>query len=459
MTTLAEHMVTVLKNTGVKRIFGYPGGATLDVMEEAHKQGVDFVLTRAEWSAAYMAAMTGDLSDAPGVVLATLGPGATNLVNGVSHAYLDRSPMIAITGRPSLRESRSVHQRLPQVSLFEHVTKWSTTLTAESGAFDIRKAVRIAKAERPGPVHLDLPSDQPKKPVNPLPERYDKLAQTVIYGTVEQPDELILRLNESRRPVALVGPGTIRNHASNALRSFVEAWGIPVVTSVKAKGVLDERHPYWCGVIDMAGAKRIRQFLNECDLIVAICFDPVELIGAWTIDVPVIHVDLVPDMDCAYGAEVEVMSNVCGLLEGLAKHPVPGPKWREEDVRRFRVELESDLVAQLPGILPSRVVRAAREVLPEDTLVVTDTGSHKVLLGQLWSAYSPKTYFVSNGLGTMGFGLPGAIAAKLVEPNKPVVCFTGDGGFAMVSSELQTAVEKDCKKITYTGNGIETRLH
>ena len=444
MSSLADYMVKTLLDCGVTNMFGYPGGATLDVMESAYQQGLRFTLPRSEWAAAYMAAMTGDLSGTPGVVISTLGPGATNLLNGVSHAYLDRSPLLAITGRLGLSSSRTTHQRVSQRNLFETVTKWSTTLTA-SGSADIGRALRVAVAERPGPVHLDLPSDQTK--LDAGSSNYECERVEVHYGGLSDPDLVVSRLKASQRPLVLVGPAAIRHKSGPALRNFVEQWGIPVLTSVKAKGVLDERHPYWAGVVDMAGAVRVKEFLRSADLLLAIGFDAVELIGHWDVNVPTIHIDSVPNTDFVYRADLEIIGDIAQILESLARISVPTPKWGEEEVQTFVTSLVRALTPHLPGTVPSGIAFAAREILPEGTIVVTDTGSHKVLLGQLWRSYRPKTYFVSNGLGTMGFGLPAAIAAKMYSPEEPVVCFSGDGGFAMVSSELATAVENSCPVI------------
>ncbi|WP_040978527.1 thiamine pyrophosphate-binding protein [Oceanobacillus jeddahense] len=445
MTNLSEYMAKAFKTEGVKHIFGYPGGATLDIMEAADKEGIKFVLPRSEWSAAYMASITGEITGVPGIVLSTLGPGATNLVNGVSHAYLDRNPLIAITGRLSTGAGNTNHQLLNQVSIFEPVTKWASTLHAASGASHIRRAFHVSKMERPGPVHLDLPKDQGTiecegefgEPTNSI---------NVTYGDLSDPTSLIKRLENSKHPILLVGPSAIRHHSSDALTKLAENWGIPVATTAKAKGIIDERHVYSIGSVDMIGAKTMKEFVRQTDLILAVGFDAVELIGKWEVNVPVVHIDSVPNTDYVYFADTEIIGNIPKILNTLADAAGTAEKWSEKEVKEFRNEFVSKLTPPLngAGLSPSSVVQTARETLPEDTIVVTDTGSHKMLLGQLWSAYSPKSYYVSNGIGTMGFGIPGAIAAKMNFPAKPVICFTGDGGFAMVSSELKTAVEQNC---------------
>jgi len=425
---------------GIKHIFGFPGGATVDLAEEARRTNVEFIAAHSEWSASYMAAMYGDLTRRPGIALATLGPGATNLVNGLAHAYLDRSPVVAVTGRGGTKDGAHAHQRLNQVSIFEPVTKWSTTVFADSFAYQFHRAIRVAMAERPGSVHLDLPADVastvcPDVQLSPASEL------TAQYGPASMLERAAERVAAARRPILLVGIGALRRDAGPALRRCVEAWGIPVVTTAKAKGVLPEDHPYWAGVVDMAGPHLTKDFLRQADLFVAAGFDAVELIGHWEFSTPTIHVDALPNTDEVYISDLDLVGEIGATLDILADLARGGQKWAESDVAGHRAECRRQLTPAVAGLPPSRVVQAAREVLSDDALVISDVGSHKMLLGQLWPTLRPRTFFMSNGLGTMGFGLPAAVAAKLVRRDAPVVCFTGDGGFAMVVAELGTAVD------------------
>jgi len=335
MANLSEYMATTFKSEGVKYIYGYPGGATLEVMEAAHKNDIKFILPRSEWSAAYMATITGELTGVPGIVLSTLGPGATNLVNGVAQAYLDRSPLIAITGRLGLEDGNTNHQLLNQVSIFEPVSKWSTTLTAASGASHLRRAFRVATAERPGPVHLDLPKDQTSLECE---EDFGSATSTidVSYGEFSDPSVVSERLSKSKRPVLLVGPSAIRQNAGESLKNFAEQWGIPIITTVKAKGIIDERHSYSIGVVDMIGAKSMKEFIRNTDLILAIGFDAIELIGKWGITVPTIHIDSVPNTDYVYHADTELIGDFTKLLQALAEETVSAPKWSEKELQSFQ---------------------------------------------------------------------------------------------------------------------------
>jgi acetolactate synthase-1/2/3 large subunit len=439
--SVAEVFSATVRDAGIGHVFGFPGGATVELAERARLVGVEFVLAHSEWSAGYMAGMYGDLTGRPGVVLTTVGPGATNVVNATANALLDRSPMLTITGRHGLGAGTHAHQRLNQVSLMEAVTKWSTTIEAPAFPAQLHRAMRIALAERPGPVHLDLPSDQPDAATgelgapDPLP--------CVRYGVPQGVEEAAARLRQARRPVVVAGYTALRLGAGAGLRDLAERWGIPVVTTPKAKGVLPETHPYWAGVIEMAGPHYMNEFLGQADLLIAAGLDAVELILPWKHRMPVVHVDSLPNTDEVYLSELDLVGDVGGALAAVATLAPEGPRWTESEIAQHRQEyLRRNVVGSDAGLAPSRVVFAARELLDETALVISDVGSHKMLLGGLWKTVLPHTFFMSNGLGTMGFSLPAAIAAQLVHPDRRVVSFVGDGGLAMVSGELGTAVDR-----------------
>jgi acetolactate synthase I/II/III large subunit len=441
--TVAEYLAAALAGAGVRHVFGYPGGATVELAEQLRRLDVEFVSARSESAAGYMAAAYGDRTQRPGVVIATLGPGATNLVNATAHALLDRSPLLVITGREGALADGLSHQRLNQTSLFEPVTKWSSTAVPGSFPRQLQQAWRLAVAERPGPVHLDLPIDLVGSAVD-QPGPSDALPEVPCHSYGPAPDitAAVSALHSARRPVALVGYSAVRGQAHEALRHFAEAWRVPVVTTAKAKGALPENHPLWAGVTDMTGRNFVNSFVATADLRLAIGFDTVEVITHPVFGSPVVHVDLLPNTRETYASGIELLGDVATTLDGLAvaaERPVPS-LWSDAELSSHRESMLRLLTLPGPGLSPSALATAARQALPDDVVVVTDVGAHKLMLGTLWPVYRPNTFMVSNGLGTMGFGLPAAIAVQLASRGQRAVCFTGDGGFAMASAELSTAV-------------------
>lgn len=445
--TTAQLMARFMAKAGIGHIFGYPGDPNLDFIEAARHQGLEFILTRREGTAAFMADAYGQLTGLPGVCLSTLGPGSTNLVNGVAGAYLDRSPMLAISGQMNTRlEPTFTHQYIDHNRLFAPVTKWTARMVPAAAAAVMRKAFRVATAERPGPVHITVPADVVSATAGEAEVVLPPLAAhgqwTEAFGAgpaaSSGPAALIAK---ARRPVALAGISALRAKAGPALAAFAERLGCPVVVSPKAKGVLAEDHAYFAGVIDMACGDFIWDFLKSSDLILAVGFDAVEMIKSWQSTAPVIHVDSVANTDQIYPAEVELIGSVPAILESLAAGYTGAAKWGEKEIREHRDELfRLYYQGRVEGKLnPTDVVDAVRNVFPRDTIATSDVGSHKLLIGQGWTVYEPGAVLMTNGLSSMGFSLPAAMCAKLLRPDRPVVCFTGDGGFAMVESELRLA--------------------
>lgn len=445
--TTAALMAKYLEAAGIRYVFGYPGDPNLEFMEAIRREGIQFVLARREGTAAFMADAYGQLTGLPGVCMSTLGPGSTNLVNGVACAYLDRTPMLALSGQMNTRlEPIFTHQNVDHNRLFAPISKWVTRMVPEAAGPILRKALRTAVAERPGPVHITTPinvasaevaDDEVKLP--PLRAHGEWTAVFAAAGAGEPR----ARLCQARRPVILAGMATTRAGASAALCALAERVGAPIVVSVKSKGIVPEDHPYYAGTIDMACNALMWKFLGSADLILAVGFDPVELIKPWALRTPVIHIDAVPNTDQIYPAELELVGSIAEILRHLSESYQGEPKWREDEVRAHRDALNAAYYAgRVAGKLnPSDVVDAARAAFPRETLITMDVGSHKILVGQGWRAYEPGSVLGTNGLSAMGFALPGAMAAKLLHRERPVICFIGDGGFAMVQGELQLAAE------------------
>lgn len=449
-------MAQMIRDEGIDLMFGLPGGENIDFMEACRQVGVRYILAKREGNAAFMADMYGQLTGRPGVCLTTLGPGSTNLANGIANAYLDRTPMLAITAQVSVRRLETwTHQNINHTRLFQSITKMSAPISAKAVARIMRKAFRVAVASRPGPVHLDLPSDvggseAGEAALPPLNvRRLGHWARAYALG-LQEPDDVTKAIRRSRRPVVVAGLSAVRSGASDALIRFAEAWGLPVVTSAKSKGVMPENHRLFAGVIDMAAPDVVWNFLKTADLVLAVGFDPVELIKDWTVSAPVIHIDSIENTDQVYHAEVEVVGDVGAVLSALAGAGGGEPKWDAAEIAGVRKAIWKKVVEDSTsvGLAPHRVVLECREAFADDAIVTVDVGSHKLLVGQLWEARQPQTVFQSNGLSAMGFAFPGAIAAALVAPGREVLCLIGDGGFSMGLSELETAVAHRLKVVT-----------
>src|SRR5882724_1061156 len=439
-------MAKYLAQAKIPYIFGYPGDPNIEFMEQCRREGLQFILACREGTAAFMADAYGQMTGVPGVCVSTLGPGSTSLVNGVATAYLDRTPMIAISGQMSTKlEPLFTHQYVDQGRLFASISKWATHIVPKAAGSIMRKAFRTATAERPGPVHITtaanvLTADASDADIRlpPFAAAAEVSETFTVSGQTSRPAKL---LDGSRRPLILVGMSAVRAGCGPALVALAEKLGCPVVVSPKAKGIFPEDHPYFAGTIDMACNKKVWSFLASADLILAVGFDAVELIKPWQLTVPVVHIDSTPNTDQVYPADVEFVGAIGTVLEAFRAAGSGNPRWSEGEVGKHRGELFDEYYSgRTAGKLnPSDVVDTVRRALPATTIATTDVGSHKLLVGQGWHTHEPRTLLMTNGLSSMGFSLPGAIAAKLLAPHRPVVCFTGDGGFAMVQSELKVA--------------------
>jgi acetolactate synthase-1/2/3 large subunit len=446
--TVSELIVRYLRALGVRHVFGYPGDPSVEFLEAARREGLDFVLARREGTAGLMAQATGMLTGLPGVCLSTLGPGSSNLVNAVANAWLDRVPMLAISGQiETRREPYFTHQVLDHERLFAPICKWATTLQPHTAATILRKAVRVAMAERPGPVHITTAADvvgaqaiDDQILLPPLRAQQFPLA-FVSDATDAASADVAAKLRAARRPVILAGIAAVRADASGALARLAETLGCPVVVAPMAKGVLAEDHPLYAGTLDMACNAFVWQFLSGCDLLLAVGFDAVELIKPWTLKIPTIHIDATPNTDQIYPAELELVGPIGAILDALAAGCGGQARWTEREVAAHRNALTAKYYeGRVAGRLnPTDVIDVVRRASPRETIATSDVGSHKLLVGQGWTTYTPRSTLMTNGLSSMGFSLPAAIAAKLVHPERPVVCFTGDGGLAMVQGELRVA--------------------
>lgn len=443
MTTTARVIGKRLHASGVRYVMGHPGGEVIDLIEGFREEGLDFVLTKHETAAGFMADAIGSCTGIPGVALGTLGPGATNLVTGVAHAHLDRSPMVAITGQlPVDRYETTTHQKLDLGALFTPITKWHARVTAANAGVVTERAIRVASSHRPGPVFLEIPSDVPRQtaldgmphdPVTVRAARFDT-------GAGDRAAELLKR---SARPVLLAGMDALSDAAAAAILRLVQAWSIPVMVGPKAKGVFREDHPLFVGTIEMLGTGKLYEFIDGCDLVIMAGLEPVELDRDWSAAAPVIHIGPLPNDDLYYHATVEMVGPVeLGLAVLHEAARAPSTAQPREDVVRFRREFREFVTPTRDGMTAQSVLATLRRALPEEAIVTCDVGFNKAVTGQCWPAYQPRTFFMSNGLSSMGYGLPAALGLQLVHPGRRVACVLGDGGFAMLLAEVETAVRR-----------------
>ena len=444
----AELLVRCLESEGVRYVFGIPGEETLALNEALDRsEQIQFVLTRHEQGAAFMADVHGRLTSYPGVCLATLGPGATNLLTGVADAQLDRAPLVAITGQAGLeRVHKESHQYIDVVGMFEPVTKWSTRVTvADSVPEIVRKAFRLARIEKPGATHIELPEDVAGEEIDMAPLEVRRTSYPRAQDeAIERAAEVI---NGAKAPVILVGNGVLRREATGrpaveALRRFVRRTGIPATHTYMAKGALDPKGQRSLPPVGLqrAGAEleNVKE-LADADVVIAIGYDLVEWAPVlWNPkrDRIVVHVDTTEaELDGHYHPAIEVVGEIHLSLPALGEL-VKGREDRRRTAESARHTFVSDDLDVLP---PEFVNTSLREALAADVVVVSDVGAHKVWLARHFPTDCPNTVIISNGLASMGIAVPGAIAAKLVRPERKVVAFTGDGGFLMNVQELETA--------------------
>ena len=433
-----------LAEAGIRHVFGYPGDPNVEVIEALRREGMEFVLARREGTAGFMAQAYGQITGRPGVCLSTLGPGSSSMVNAVANAHLDRVPMLAFSGQiDRKREHTFTHQVLDHDLMFSPISKLATRIAPDTVGTVLRKAMRLAVAERPGPVHITTPADvvgaeatDDEILLPPMAPAAHEIQAFAVSGAPDI-DELIA---SARRPVALAGISAVRAGATGALVRLAETMGCPVIVSPMAKGVMPEDHPYFAGTLDMACNELLWEFLGGADLILAVGFDAVELIKPWSPAAPVIHIDSTPNTDQIYAAEIELVGPIGTILDHLSE-TADGPRWHESEIAAHREELQRQYYAgRVPGRLnPTDVIDVVRAALPADAIVSADVGSHKLLVGQGWTTHRPNGVIMTNGLSSMGYSLPAAMTAKLLMPEREVACFIGDGGFAMVQGELRLA--------------------
>lgn len=442
----AELMIKCLEREGVEYIFGVPGEENLDIMDALRDSSIEFIVTRHETNAAFMAGTYGRLTGKPGVCLATLGPGATNLLTGVANSNMDHSPVVAITGQAGLdRQHKISHQYYDLVSIFEPVTKWNTQVKkAEIIPEVVRKAFDVAQGEKPGATHIDLPEDIAALEVegNPL---------EISESTIMEAGERVIKdaaklIEEAKHPLIFAGMGVERGQAEDSLRTLAEKADIPVVHTFMGKGAISWKNDLSLLTAGIAGKDYITCGFEQADLIIAVGFDIAEYPPKnWNPDgeSPILHIDTIEaETDANYPVKHSVIGDINENLKQLEKVISPNErdnKWVSHVREKTLDEFQSYSDDTGFPVKPQKIISDLRAVMSDEDIVVTDVGAHKMWMARMYHTAEPNTCLISNGLASMGIAVPGAIAAKMVHPERNVIAVVGDGAFQMSSAELETA--------------------
>jgi acetolactate synthase-1/2/3 large subunit len=455
----AELLVKCLENEGVEYVFGLPGEENMQVLEALRQSPIQFITTRHEQGAAFMADVYGRLTGKAGVCLSTLGPGATNLMTGVADANLDGAPLVAITGQVGTdRMHIESHQYLDLVAMFAPVTKWNTQIVRPSNTPEIvRKAFKRSQQEKPGAVHIDLPENIAAMPVEGSPL---KLAlPEKVYASYRSLNEAASLVSRANNPIILAGNGTIRDQASDALTEFATQLNIPVANTFMGKGVIPYTHPLSLWAVGLQQRDYISCGFDRTDLVIAIGYDLIEYSPKkWNPhgNIPIVHIGKTSaEIDSSYIPAVEVVGNISdSLMEILRRSdrenkPAPHALSLRAEIRADYEQYVND--DNFP-VKPQKIIYDLRHVMGPADIAISDVGAHKMWMARHYHCDRPNTCLISNGFAAMGIAIPGAIAAKLVYPDRKVVAVTGDGGFMMNCQELETALRVGTPFVTLVFN-------
>ncbi|WP_017307226.1 acetolactate synthase large subunit [Spirulina subsalsa] len=455
----AELLIQCLENEGVEYIFGVPGEENLHILQALKHSSIQFITTRHEQGAAFMADVYGRLTGKAGVCLSTLGPGATNLMTGVADANLDGAPVVAITGQVGTdRMHIESHQYLDLVAMFNPVTKWNTQIVRPSNTAEIiRKAFKLAQQEKPGAVHIDLPENIAAMPVDGQPLQKDQ--REPIYASYRSLTKAAEVISKAKNPLILAGNGAIRAHASEALTEFTTRMNIPVVNTFMGKGAIPYTHPLSLWTFGLQQRDHVTCAFEKADLVIAVGYDLVEYSPKrWNPEgnIPIVHIGTNPaEIDSSYIPLVEVIGDIADSLHEISKRgdrhgkPTPTSANLKAEIRQDYEQYAED--AGFP-IKPQKIVYDLRQVMGPEDIVISDVGAHKMWMARHYHCDRPNTCLISNGFAAMGIAIPGGLAAKLVYPDRKVVAVTGDGGFMMNSQELETALRVGTPFVTLIFN-------
>ncbi len=465
MATAAELFIRCLENEGVDKIFGIPGEENLYVMDALRDSSIDFVTVRHEQAAAFMADVHGRLTGQAGVCLATLGPGATNLVTGFADANMDRSPVVAIAGQgATTRMHKESHQILDLVSLFDPISKYSTEiLEPEIIPELVRKAFKDAQAEKPGGAFISFPENIAGQEVSedaaPL-----KVQSPLLPGAPEakinQAAEII---DAAKFPLIMAGNGVIRDHASDALVRFAERLNIPVTQTFMAKGSIPFSHPLSLGSVGLQAHDYIAFGFDQADVVICIGYDMVEYHPRlWhpNREKKIIHIDpSYAEVDAHYILEAGVLGDISDSLTRIADRASNTHAGKIKNLKSIIMD-ELDQFADDTGypLTPQKILFDTCQAMGDEDILISDVGAHKMWIARLYRCERPNTCIISNGFASMGIGVPGAIAAKMAYPEKNILTITGDAGFMMNSQEIETALRHQIAIVIMIWNDSEYGL-
>ncbi|NOR81038.1 MAG: acetolactate synthase large subunit [Methyloprofundus sp.] len=447
MTISAKLFVKCLENEGVEYIFGIPGEENLHVMDALLDSSIKFITVRNEQGAAFMADVYGRLTGRAGVCLATLGPGATNLITGFADANMDRAPIVAIAGQgATTRLHKESHQILDLVSLFKPISRYSAmVMEAENIPEIIRKAFQEAQGDNPGGAFICLPENIAGSRVNQESKPLNIHKSISPSPTVESINRAALLISEAKHPIIMAGNGVTRDNACQDLVNFAERLNIAVAQTFMAKGTIPFSHSLSLGTVGLQAHDYVACGFDQADLVICVGFDMVEYHPhLWhpRSDKTIIHIHKTPaEIDAHYPVAVGVVGDIATALHQVARRAIAQTEHKSDSLRQMIIhELDNYAQDEAYPIKPQRILYDTRKALGDEDILISDVGAHKMWIARLYRCEAPNTCIISNGFASMGIGVPGAIAAKLVHPERKVLTITGDAGFMMNSQEIETAL-------------------
>jgi acetolactate synthase-1/2/3 large subunit len=441
-------MVQALEKEGVEYIFGIPGEENLDLLESLRDSKIELVITRHEQAAGFMAATIGRLSGKVGVCLATLGPGATNFVTAAAYAQLGAMPMMMITGQKPIKKSKQARfQIIDVVEMMGPVTKYTRQIVHGANIPSaVREAIRLAEEERPGAVHLELPEDIAEEQVAE-PYIFEPYIARRPAAEDKAVAQAVAMIENARHPLLLVGAGANRKRTSNMLQQFVELTGIPFICTQMGKGVIDERDPHYMGTAALSDNDSVHDAIAAADLIINVGHDVIEKPPFFMSPggVQVLHISFASaSVDAIYFPQLEVVGDIANAIWQINESIQVQDHWDFSTFRKVQLTVEKHTTEKCDDgsfpLVPQRIVADVRKAMPDDGIICLDNGMYKIWFARNYKAYQPNTILLDNALATMGAGLPSALGAAFVYPNRKIVAICGDGGFMMNSQELETAV-------------------
>jgi acetolactate synthase-1/2/3 large subunit len=442
----SDLFVKALENEDVEYIFGIPGEENLDLLDSLKSSAIRLILTRHEQAAGFMAATYGRLTGKPGVCLSTLGPGATNLVTPAAYANLGAMPIVMITGqKPIKRSKQGQFQIVDVVGMMGSLTKFTRQVKSGSAIpSTVREAFRVAREERPGAAHIELPEDIADEEVD-TPVLEPSMVRRPV-AEIKSIDKAIGMISQAVNPILLIGAGANRKITCRNLRAFVDKTKIPFFTTQMGKGVVDERSDLFLGNAALSDHDFLHRAISRADLIINVGHDVVEKPPFFmTPDKKVIHINFVSAaVDPVYFPQVEVIGDIADSIRRITEGIHEQCAWDFDAFREIKDRIDEHISRGVDDnsfpVKPQRLVADIRRLMPSEGIIALDNGMYKIWFARNYKAHQTNTVLLDNALATMGAGLPSAMAAKLVNPERPVMAICGDGGFMMNSQELETAV-------------------